>query len=287
MSSALVNSLRRFNPSSSGSKLTTSLGGLPHRPRAQRLRSGRATERAVHAKTSFHHGITHISYEGNTFGLKFNNTGVRVMVDPWLVGDLTFADQDWLYRGKKRSVKVDLPQIAAETDVIVLSQYLDDHTHMPTLEALPKNIPVVANPEAADRIAHLGFESVTRLDHGQTVEVAGGKLKITGVPGALVGPPWSKRQNALIFRENAEMTPDGNSASLFYEPHCDFVDVVISPFKSTLIGVGGSSPLTRECTGLPADLVDVVISPVKSTLMVFGGMCLALIELLPRADLCD
>ena len=43
-------------------------------------------------------------------------------------GDLTFAEQDWLYRGKKRVInaskgeRVDIDQIAAETDVVVLTQ---------------------------------------------------------------------------------------------------------------------------------------------------------------------
>lgn len=51
-----------------------------------------------------------------------------MLIDPWLEGDLTFADQTWLYRGKKRvintakGVKVDIAQIAAETDVVVLTQ---------------------------------------------------------------------------------------------------------------------------------------------------------------------
>lgn len=54
--------------------------------------------------------------------------GVRVLVDPWLEGDLTFAEQDWLYRGKKRVInaskggRVDIDQIAEETDVVVLTQ---------------------------------------------------------------------------------------------------------------------------------------------------------------------
>jgi hypothetical protein len=50
---------------------------------------------------------------------------VRILVDPWLVGDLTFADQDWLYKGKKRtlrSVNVDIDQICADTDVILITQ---------------------------------------------------------------------------------------------------------------------------------------------------------------------
>lgn len=50
--------------------------------------------------TSFAKGITYISYEGNSFYVKFNATGARVLVDPWLVGDLVFGDQDWLYKGE-------------------------------------------------------------------------------------------------------------------------------------------------------------------------------------------
>lgn len=52
-------------------------------------------------------------------------TGVTVLVDPWLEGDLIFANQTWLYRGSKgalNDVKLDLDQIASQSDVILLSQ---------------------------------------------------------------------------------------------------------------------------------------------------------------------
>ena len=57
--------------------------------------------------------------------------------------------------------------------------------------------------------------------------------------GALVGPPWEKRQNAYLLRENC---PGG--MSVFYEPHCDYnldsvqkhvkgaVDVVVAPIMN-------------------------------------------------------
>lgn len=50
---------------------------------------------------------------------------MTVLVDPWLEGDLVFANQTWLYRGSKgalNDVKLDLDQIAAQADVILLSQ---------------------------------------------------------------------------------------------------------------------------------------------------------------------
>ncbi len=53
---------------------------------------------------------------------------MRVLVDPWLEGDLTFAEQGWLYRGKKRVIntpkggRVNIEELAEETDVVVLTQ---------------------------------------------------------------------------------------------------------------------------------------------------------------------
>lgn len=40
-----------------------------------------------------------------------------------------------------------------------------------------------------------------------------------------MGPPWSKRQNTYTFREVVPGDKDGAlGASIFYEPHCDFVE---------------------------------------------------------------
>lgn len=60
------------------------------------------------------------------------------------------------------------------------------------------------------------------------------------VAGALVGPPWSKRENGFIFTETQV---DG--VSLYYEPHCDYqedtfrdvpsVDAVVTPVVDQLL----------------------------------------------------
>ncbi|MEW5304056.1 MAG: hypothetical protein WDW38_003450 [Sanguina aurantia] len=194
---------------------------------------------------TFHHGITYTSYQGNTFALKFNTSGSRILVDPWLVGDLTFMEQTWLYRGLKNDTAqvVNVKQILDETDLIILTQSLDDHTHLPTLKLLPRDIPIIANPDAAARIAPLGFTNVLTIEHGQTRVACDGRVKITATAGALVGPPWSKRQSGIVFQET---TP--GAVSVYYEPHCDFedssvraispVDVVISPVKSVIMQIG-------------------------------------------------
>jgi hypothetical protein len=95
-------------------------------------------------------------------------------------------------------------------------QYLDDHTHMPTLERLPKSIPVIAQPEAAARIAPLGFTDVRTIAPGASLDACGGRLRVTATAGALVGPPWSARQNGYVLQELGAARP----TRLYYEPHC-------------------------------------------------------------------
>lgn len=82
----------------------------------------------------------------------------------------------------------------------VIMQWVDDHTHMPTLERLPKHIPIIAQAEAAERIRPLGFKSLTVIKHGETLQLCGGRLQLTATAGALVGPPWSMRQNGYVLR---------------------------------------------------------------------------------------
>lgn len=161
-----------------------------------------------------------------------------MLVDPWLVGELTFLQAAWIYSGEKvRTKDLDWRAVAARSDFMLITQGLDDHCHLPTLEVLPRDLPVVAQPEAAEKCRKLGYKQIYELDHGQTVTMAGGKLTLTATEGALVGPPWSKRQLGVVLRE---AQPRG--VSLYYEPHCDYgagsvaaqaapgdVDIVVTP----------------------------------------------------------
>lgn len=83
---------------------------------------------------------------------------------------------------------------------LLLLQWVDDHTHIPTLTAFPKHIPIIAHPEAAERIRPLGFQSLTTIKPGQSMQICGDRLQLTATAGALVGPPWSARQNGFVLR---------------------------------------------------------------------------------------
>ncbi|MEL6814883.1 MAG: MBL fold metallo-hydrolase [Cyanobacteria bacterium J06598_3] len=169
--------------------------------------------------------------------------GQRILVDPWLVGDLVFGNLTWLVRGV-RPVPIEIPQ---NIDLILLSQGLADHAHPETLKALDKSIPVVASADGAAIAQKFGYESVTTLAHGET-HVQNG-LEIKAFIGAVVGP--AKRENGYVLSFLSE------GKRLYYEPHgypdvahlrefvasAGPVDVVITPMADiTLMGV---APVVR------------------------------------------
>ncbi len=160
--------------------------------------------------------------------------GQRILLDPWLVGPLTFGNLDWFF-------KTDRPQprpIPDNVDLILLSQGLPDHAHVPTLEQLDRTIPVIASPNAAKVVQPLDYQQITTLHHGETIEL-NHRLSIQATPGSPVGP--TSLENGYVLRE----LPTG--ASLYYEPH------------------GFHAPVLKQM-----GTVDVVLTPVMNIELPFG-----------------
>ncbi|MFM9103322.1 MAG: MBL fold metallo-hydrolase [Cyanobium sp.] len=131
--------------------------------------------------------------------------GLRVLVDPWFTGPLSFGPIDWLLKGELAT-----PQPVPEAvDLRLLSQGLPDHCHPPSLALLPKVLPVLASPTAARKARQLGFERVTaqapRQSHSH--RHVDGRLVITATPGAAV----PQVENGWLL--------DHPAGSLYLEPH--------------------------------------------------------------------
>jgi L-ascorbate metabolism protein UlaG (beta-lactamase superfamily) len=162
--------------------------------------------------------------------------GKRVLLDPWLVGSLVFGNLPWLFKGDHPTPM----SIPADIDLILLSQGLPDHAHVPTLDRLERDIPVVASATAAKVVSDLGYQNVTTLAHGNSFTLTA-TLRIQALPGSLVGPN-------LV--ENGYLLTDlTNRATLYYEPHGTHtaalkdiapVDVVITPLTDLEIPLIGS-----------------------------------------------
>jgi hypothetical protein len=169
----------------------------------------------------------HATYTGaNGWILEFEHPGrppLKVLLDPWLVGELRFLPGDWFFTGRQRH-----PQPIPEAiDLLLLTQGLPDHAHPPTLKQLPRSIPVVGSAAAAGIVRGLGFTSVRELSPGDSTTVAD-QLSITATAGAAV----PQLENGYLLHHPA--------GSLYVEPH------------------GFLAPADR----LPAEPLDAVITPV-------------------------
>ena len=130
----------------------------------------------------------------------------NILLDPWLTGSLVFGNAPWFFSGEKQQ-KFPLPK---KIDLILLSQGLEDHAHVPTLKQLDHNIPVVASPNAAQVVNGLGYKTVTTLAHQEKITVDN-SIEIEAVPGSLVGPQ--------LVENGYFLTDLTNNQNLYYEPH--------------------------------------------------------------------
>ncbi|CAJ1388501.1 unnamed protein product [Effrenium voratum] len=142
--------------------------------------------------------------------------GQRLLVDPLLVGSLVFWGQTWAFKGQRR-FQGPLPtpeEVFGSYDAIVLSQGLEDHYHLPTLERIDRRMPIIANAAAAQTAEGLGFRPKV-LRPGESLML--GQLRISALPGSVVGPPWQDPENGYVFEDTR---PKGWSVGL--EPHGNF-----------------------------------------------------------------
>ncbi len=147
-------------------------------------------------------------FGANGWLLEFDKT--RVLLDPWLIGELTFPPFKWLLKGKHR-VTWEIPK---DINLILLTQGLADHCHPETLTHLPKRTQVVCSSAAAGVVNKLGFEKVVVAHPGEAKSIL--DLKIIASAGAKV--PNIENGYILIHE----------SGSIYIEPH-GFLDTDITP----------------------------------------------------------
>lgn len=201
--------------------------------------------------------------------------GKRILLDPWLVGKLTFGNQAWLFEGKKNN-----PQpIPENVDLILLSQGLEDHAHPPTLKELDKTIPVVASPNAAKVVRELGYQNITVLEHQQSHQLK--QIEIKAVPGSPIGPTLVENGYIITGLESGK--------SIYYEPHGYHsdsikaetdIDVVITPIinlKLPLLGavIKGQKNALEVCQQLHPQ---VIVSTAAGGDIDFKGMITSILS---------
>lgn len=202
--------------------------------------------------------------------------GLRILLDPWLVGSLVFGNAKWLVQG-------DHPKphpIPEGIDLILLSQGLEDHAHPDTLNALSREIPVVASPNAAKVVQGLGYSHVTTLNHGESMILAN-QVKLQATPGSLVG--YQLVENGYLL----EALDTGHR--LYYEPHGSHptqlqeeasVDVVITPLIDLTLPLLGPVIRGAEAGLRVADWLhpQVMVSTAAGGDVTFQGLLMKILK---------
>ena len=156
-------------------------------------------------------------FGANGWLLEFDR--MNVLIDPWLKGSLSFPLGRWFFHGE-------LPEerpIPQQIDLLLLTQGLADHAHPATLDALPRDLPIVGSPAAAAVVKRLDFQTITSLAPGQHCKI--GDLIIQATAGA----PVPIVENGYVLRHPA--------GRLYLEPHgfldpslaAEPLDAVITP----------------------------------------------------------
>ena len=153
-------------------------------------------------------------YGANGWVIEFDQT--RILIDPWLNGDLTFPPGDWLIKGQL-SKQIKIPK---DIDYLLLTQGQPDHAHPPTLHKIDKGTSVIASEAASNVVRQIGFTKINSLKPGETFK--DGRINIQATSGASV----PNIENGYII--------DSGDDSIYIEPH-GFLDKKIKPRNIDLV----------------------------------------------------
>ena len=197
----------------------------------------------------------HLTYfDFNSWLIELDET--RILLDPWLVGDLTFGNASWFFKVTKNNVY----PIPENIDLILLSQGLEDHAHPPTLKELDHNIPVVASPNAEKVVQQLGYSTIISVAHGESYTIKE-QVEIKAVTGSPTG--FNLIENGYIIKGLE------SGKTLYYEPHgyhsqeiitTESIDVVLTPLinvKLPLLGavIKGQKTALELCQAIKPQVI--------------------------------
>ena len=165
----------------------------------------------------------------NGWLIKFEKT--NLLIDPWLTGDLVFPPGKWFFKG---SLDNDI-LIEEDINIILLTQGLPDHCHIPTLMKFNKNIDIVCPISAKGILTKLNFTSIKVLKPSEKFNQHGLEIEATA------GAPVPQVENGYIVK-------DLEGRGFYIEPHgyldenlkSQEIDAVITPIMNLELPVVGA-----------------------------------------------
>ena len=153
----------------------------------------------------------------------------KIIIDPWLQGDLIFPPGEWFFKG---TLKNEIPT-PKNINLILLTQGLPDHCHVPSLSRFDKGIDIICPKSAFKILKDLDFKSIQVLEPSEKLVI--NDLKIEATSGA----PVPNIENGYIV--------ESKEGGFYIEPHGYFdtkiqarkLDAVITPTKNLLLPMVG------------------------------------------------
>ena len=165
----------------------------------------------------------------NGWLIKFDKT--NLIIDPWLTGDLVFPPGEWFFKGSLNKEIL----IEEEINMILITQGLPDHCHIPSLKKFNKNVDIVCPNSAKEILEKEGFTSIKVLKPSE--KIIHKELEIEACAGA----PVPQIENGYIVK-------DDNGRGFYIEPHgyldenlkSQKIDAVITPIIDLELPIVGS-----------------------------------------------
>lgn len=153
----------------------------------------------------------------------------KIIIDPWLQGELVFPPGEWFFKG---TLKDEIPT-PKNINLILLTQGLPDHCHVPSLSRFDKEIDIICPKSAIKILKNLDFKSIQVLEPSEKLVI--NDLKIEATSGA----PVPNIENGYIV--------ESKEGGFYIEPHGYFdnkikprkLDAVITPTKNLLLPMVG------------------------------------------------
>lgn len=165
------------------------------------------------------HGVTWLGHASAVIAID----GRRVLVDPL---------------GRSRARR------AGRLDAVLITHSHVDHLNRWTLKALPRDLPLIVPKGAGPIVADLGFASVTEVEPGDHVDVAG--LDVVAVPTRHDNGRWRKGDHPLCtgFVASRGGVAVHHAGDVDFSDHAVFDDIGKQHrLAATLLPIGGMLPV--------------------------------------------
>ncbi len=155
---------------------------------------------------------------------------LKIVIDPWLEGDLVFPLGEWFFKGTLED-SIPTPK---DISIILITQGLPDHCHIQSLNKFPKEVKIICPESAYMIIRNIGFKNISVIKPSQKIELNGLKIEATS------GAPVPRVENGYII--------ESKNGSFYVEPHGFFdkkvrprkLNAVITPTKNLGLPLVGS-----------------------------------------------